>query len=122
MCNHSRRMVRAVTEGHDMNRTGLAANASKAMWLATAAAAVAIATAPAAAADPTFPSAGDESASATVKDLRAQGFNVTINNLEGTPNVPLSECKVLAINDPSPPTAPPSTVSLTVDVSCPNAK
>ena len=97
-------------------------DAPKAIWLVTAAAVVAFVVAPAAAADPAFPAAGDESASATVKDLRSQGFNVVINNLEGTPNVPLSECQVVAIDDPSAPTAAPSTVTVTVDVSCPNAK
>jgi hypothetical protein len=105
-----------------MSRNGLAANVLRGVWLGIAAAAVTIAPAPAAAADPTFPAAGDESASATVKDLASQGYNVTVNYLEGTPNVPFSECEVLAINDPSPPTAPPSTVTLSVDVSCPNAK
>jgi hypothetical protein len=69
-------------------------------WLvAGAAAAAAIAAAPvAAAADPVFPTAGSESVGATVNDLKAQGFTVVINYLEGRPNVPLSECKVTAIN------------------------
>ena len=105
-----------------MSGNRLAIKASTGVWLALAASAVAIAVAHTAAADPTFPAAGDESATATVKDLRSQGYTVTVNYLEGTPNVSLSECQVLAINDPSPPTAPPSTVTLSVDVSCPNAK
>jgi hypothetical protein len=98
-----------------MSRTGFAAIAVTGVWLAVALASTA-------GADPTFPSAGDESASATVKDLRSQGYSVVVNNLEGTPNVPLSECQVLSIDDPSPPTAPPATVTLTLNVSCPNAK
>ena len=98
-----------------------------AAWLVaaggTAAAIVAaIAAAPVAAADLVFPTAGSESVGATVSDLKAQGFNVVINYLEGTPNVPLSECQVTAINNPSAPTANPSTVTVSVDVACPNAK
>ena len=45
-----------------------------------------------------------------------------INYLQGRPNVALSECRVTAINDPSAPTANPSTVTASVDVACPNAK
>jgi hypothetical protein len=92
-------------------------------WLvAGAAAAAAIAAAPVAAAEPVFPTTGSESVGATVNDLKAQGFTVVINYLEGRPNVPLAECKVTAINDPSAPTADPSTVTVSVDVACPNAK
>jgi hypothetical protein len=105
-----------------MSRNDFPPSTLTGLWLVGAAAAVAIATAPVAPADPSFPAAGDESASATVKDLRAQGYTVVVDNLEGTPNVPESECEVISIDDPSPPTAPPSTVTLTVDVSCPNAK
>jgi hypothetical protein len=91
-------------------------------WLVTAAAAIAIGAAPVAAADAALPMAGGESATATVGDLQAQGFNVDVNYLEGRPNVPLSECRVNGINDPSQPTAVPSTVTVYVDVLCPNAK
>jgi hypothetical protein len=93
-----------------------------AVWLAAAAIGAAIAAAPVAAADPDFPRAGSESVGATVSDLKAQGFTVVINYLVGTPNVPLSECQVTGINDPSAPTADPSTVTVSVDVECPNAK
>jgi hypothetical protein len=94
-----------------------------AAWLAAAGGtAAAIAAAPVAAADPDFPTAGSESVGATVSDLKAQGFNVVINYLVGTPNVPLSECQVTGIDDPSAPTADPSTVTVSVDVECPNAK
>ena len=94
-----------------------------AAWLVAAgAAAAAIAAAPVAAADLVFPTAGSESVGATVSDLKAQGFNVVINYLEGTPNVPISECHVTAINNPSASTANPSTVTVSVDVACPNAK
>jgi hypothetical protein len=60
--------------------------------------------------------------SAAVNDLKAQGFYVTISYLEGQPNVPLYECQVTGIDNPSPPTANPSTVTVCVDVTCPNAK
>jgi hypothetical protein len=94
-----------------------------AAWLlAAGGTAAAIATAPVAAADLVFPTAGSESVGATVSDLKAQGFTVVINYLEGTPNVPLYECQVTAIDNPSAPTADPSTVTVSVDVACPNAK
>jgi hypothetical protein len=94
----------------------------RAALLVTAGAAIAIAAAPIAGADPSFPTAGAESASTTINDLQAQGFNVTVNYLQGHPNVPLSECRVNAINNPSAPTASPSTVTVYLDVLCPNAK
>ena len=94
----------------------------RAALLVTTGAALAIAAAPIAGADPSFPTAGAESASATVNDLQAQGFNVTVNYPQGRPNVPLSECRVNEINNPSAPTASPSTVTVYVDVLCPNAK
>ncbi len=87
-----------------------------------AGAALAIAAAPVAAGDPAFPTAGNESASATIGDLQAQGFSVTVNYLQGHPNVPLTECRVNGINNPSSPSASPSTVTVYVDVLCPNAK
>jgi len=92
-------------------------------WLVCAAAATAIAASPTASAEPVFPTAGTESASATVMDLQAQGFDVVINWLQGHPNVPLSECRVNGINDPSHMPANPATLSTVyVDVLCPNAK
>ncbi|MDT7762071.1 MAG: hypothetical protein QOC63_1491 [Mycobacterium sp.] len=94
-----------------------------AAWLvAVGGTAAAIAAAPVAAADLVFPTAGSESVGATVSDLKAQGFTVVINYLEGTPNVPLYECQVISIDNPSAPTANPSTVTVSVDVACPNAK
>jgi hypothetical protein len=93
-----------------------------AAWLVAAGGtAAAIATAPVAAADLVSPTAGSESVGATVRDLKAQGFNVVVNYLGGPPNVPLSECQVTTIDDPSAPTANPSTVTVSVDVACPNA-
>jgi hypothetical protein len=93
-----------------------------ATWLLCAAAAASIAAAPIAAADPVFPTAGTESASATVMDLEAQGFDVVVNWLQGHPNVPLSECRVNGINDPSHMPSDPSTSTVYVDILCPNAK
>ena len=69
-----------------------------------------------------LPMAGAGSASAPVNDVQAQGFNVAINYLQGRPNVPLTKCRVHAITKPSAPTAVPSTVTVYVDVLCPNAK
>ena len=92
-------------------------------WLVAGGAVVAaLAAAPLADADAGFPTAGSESVGATVTDLKAQGFSVVVNYLEGQPDVPLSECHVTAIDDPNAPTADPSTVTVSVDVACPNAK
>lgn len=69
------------------------------------------------------PQAGVESASATVDDLQASGYDVQINYLAGNPNVPLSECKVTAIRNFNGPMASLMMLStVAVDVSCPNAK
>ena len=91
--------------------------------LVCAGAAASIVAAPTAFADPVFPTAGSESASATVMDLKDQGFDVVINWLQGHPNVPLGECRVNGINNPN--TMPPNASTLStvyVDVLCPNAK
>jgi hypothetical protein len=94
-----------------------------AVWFFCAGAAASIATAPIADADPVSPTAGTESASATVMDLESQGFDVVINWLQGHPNVPLSECRVNGINNPSHMDADPASLSsVYVDVVCPNAK
>jgi hypothetical protein len=91
-------------------------------WLVAAGGTAAvIAAAPVAAADVALPTAGSESVSTTVHDLKAQGFNVVVNYLEGPPDVSLSECQVTAIDNPSAPTANPSSVTVTVEVACPNA-
>jgi hypothetical protein len=82
-----------------MRTTMLWANpAYRGAFLVAAATAAAIASAPIAAAEPALPTAGSESASATLSDLQSQGYNVTVNYLQGRPNVPLS---------PAPSTAPP---------------
>jgi len=93
-------------------------------WLAVGGLAIVAANAgtPVAAADLVFPTAGSESVGATVDDLKAQGFNVVVNFLEGQPNVALSACTVIGIDNPSAPTADPATVTVSVNVECPNAK
>jgi hypothetical protein len=78
---------------------------------------------PIARADPIIPQAGSESASATVTDLMAAGYGVDVNYVEGTPNVPLSECRVTAIRNFNGPMAALMMLSsVAVDVACPNAK
>ena len=58
------------------------------LLLFVAGAAASVAVAPIADADPTdVPEVGSESASATIQDLRAQGFNVSIKWVIGTPNL-----------------------------------
>ena len=46
------------------------------------------------------PVAGAESASATIDDLEAQGYDVQINWVSGVSSVPLSRCRVTAIDSP----------------------
>ncbi len=65
--------------------------------------------------------AGAESASATIDDLEAQGYDVQINWVSGVSSRPLSSCKVTGIHNPnhSPPTEN-TFETVYVDVSCPN--
>jgi hypothetical protein len=82
---------------------------------------VLLANAPGATAEPVWPVAGAESASATIEDLEAQGYDVRINWVSGVSSVPLSWCKVSAIHNPNH--SPPSEntfETVYVDVSCPN--
>jgi hypothetical protein len=82
---------------------------------------VSLAAAPVATAEPVWPVAGAESASATIDDLEAQGYDVRINWVSGVSSVPLQWCKVTAINNPNH--SPPSEntfETVYVDVSCPN--
>ena len=85
------------------------------------AASLSLAAASFATAEPVWPVAGAESASATIDDLEAQGYDVQINWVSGVSSVPLSWCKVTAIHNPNH--SPPSGDALAtvyVDVSCPN--
>jgi hypothetical protein len=94
---------------------------SAATCLLFAGAAASIAVAPMAGADDALPTAGSESASATIMDIEAQGFDVVVNFLQGHPNVPLSECRVNGINNPNH-MVPAEQSTVYVDVLCPNAK
>jgi hypothetical protein len=80
--------------------------------------AVWIAAAPVAAADPSLPVAGSESASATIKDLKAQGYNVAINWVSGIPDVSLSQCWVNSINTADA-SSQDTLKTAYVDVECP---
>jgi hypothetical protein len=85
------------------------------------AAAVPLANAPVAAAEPVWPVAGAESASATIDDLEAQGYDVQINWVSGVSSVPLSRCRVTAIHNPDQcPGSENTFTTVYVDVSCPN--
>ena len=85
------------------------------------AAALPLAHVPVAAAEPVWPVAGAESASATVDDLEAQGYDVQINWVSGVSSVPLSRCKVTAIHNPNHSAPSENTLeTVYVDVSCPN--
>jgi hypothetical protein len=93
------------------------------VWMIVAGAATAIAAAPIAAASTDLPTPGAGPASEAIDQLQAQGFTVSINWLEGHPNVPLRECRVTSVNDPSSsPVTDPALTTVYVDVVCPNAK
>ncbi|MDR3664643.1 MAG: hypothetical protein P4L86_30365 [Mycobacterium sp.] len=78
---------------------------------------------PSAAADPVIPRPGDTSAEETINALEASGYDTEVQFLTGPPNVPLSECQVIAIHNPDGATAATGRLSTVyVDVSCPNAK
>ena len=80
----------------------------------------ALSIAPIADAKPVWPSAGDQSASSTIDDLKAQGYDVGINWVAGDRNQPLSQCWVSAIHNPNRSAEPPTTfTTVYVDVSCP---
>ncbi len=102
-----------------------------ALWTVAAGAVLSLAAAPAAAADPILPVAGNGSASDAVTQLQAAGYDVSINFLEGNPNVPLSECRTQSISGVKvKTTANDATMMLmdgnlspvSIDVTCPNAK
>jgi hypothetical protein len=84
-------------------------------------AAVSLGNASVATAEPVWPVAGAESASATIDDLEAQGYDVRINWVSGVSSVPLSWCKVTAIHNPNDsPSSENTFETVYVDVSCPN--
>jgi len=78
----------------------------------------AVALAPLAVADPM---AGDGPADATISDLKAEGYNVQLNWVNGFDTEPLSSCVVTSINNPGGSAPAPDTfTTVYVDVSCPN--
>jgi hypothetical protein len=94
-------------------------------WAVAAGAAVSVAAAPIAYADPILPVPGGGPASEAIQQLQSAGYNVSINWLEGHPNVPLSECKVTGISGLRAATTTPQPAefdTVYVDVACPNAK
>ena len=102
-------------------------------WALVDGTALAVAAAPSAAAnDQILPRPGDGPADMAVQQLQSAGYNVSINWLEGHPNVPLSECKVTGISGLSGSTTPTDVMMMLmepaefdtvyVDISCPNAK
>lgn len=76
---------------------------------------------PPAMSDSFSPVAGGRSASATIEDLQAEGYDVRINWTTGFDTKPLTECWVTGVNNPSH-EAPTEGVFTTiyVDVACPN--
>ena len=74
---------------------------------------------PVALADPS--GVNGQPASAVIDDLKARGYNVEINWVNGFDTKPLSECRVTGVNDPgeTPPTDDTFT-TVYVDVACPN--
>lgn len=100
------------------------------LWAVGASAAVMMATAPIAAADSILPVPGNGPASDAIQQLQSAGYNVSINWLEGHPNVPLSECKVTGISGLRATMTSTDMMLMEsagfdtayVDVACPNAK
>jgi len=92
------------------------------LLLVAAGGATLIATAPIVAADPVWPVAGAESAADTVRDLQGQGYNVSINWVNGHGSGDLSRCSVSAIYNPdrSADSPPPESTTVYVDVQCPH--
>ena len=73
--------------------------------------------APPVAADPV---AGNRSASDTIDELKAQGYDVKINWINGSRNGSLADCSVSAIHNPNRSGEPPTTfTTVYVDVACP---
>jgi hypothetical protein len=87
--------------------------------LLLAGAAASIVASPLATADPP-PSYDGQSASIAIDDLRAQGYDVRINWLNGNTK-PLPLCRVTRVNDPNSSPPPPGVfTTVYVDVECPN--
>ena len=62
-----------------------------------------------------------ESADSVIGNLKAQGYNVVINWLNGYDTVPLAVCTVEDVNNPDDTAPKPGAfTTVYVDVSCPN--
>jgi hypothetical protein len=60
-------------------------------------------------------------ADSVIGDLKAEGYNVVINWLNGYDTVPLWACTVQNVNNPNASAPPPGTfTTVYVDVTCPN--
>lgn len=102
------------------------------LWAFAAVAAACVAAAPTASAEPSLPVPGAGSANQAIEQLQSLGYTVSVNWLEGHPNVPLSECRVTGISGLRTPTTstdimmmlmePAEFDTAYVDVACPNAK
>jgi hypothetical protein len=78
-----------------------------------------IAGAPIATADE--PRVGEGSADVTIADLEADGYNVAINWVGGSRNLPLAQCRAVAIHNPDRSGERPQTfTTVYVDVACPD--
>ena len=65
--------------------------------------------------------ADDGSASSTIGELKAEGYTVQINWVNGFDTEPLSQCVVTAVNNPNDSRPTSGTfATVYVDVSCPN--
>ena len=99
------------------------------LLLVAAGATASIADAPIAAADPVWHVGGAESASDTLKDLVAQGYDIQINGitqlnwLTRYPAYPIgmpAACRVDAIHYPGGPASQNTLSTVYVDITCPN--
>ena len=67
------------------------------------------------------PVAAADGADSTIAALQAKGYDVQLNWVHGFDTEPLSTCMVTAVNNPnSSPPPPGTTVTVYVDVTCPN--
>jgi hypothetical protein len=84
--------------------------------LLAAGAAISVVLAPLAAADPALPTPGSANARDTLDQLKAAGYNVQINWVNGLPDVGLSQCSVNNIDTAD---ASGSLPTVYVDIECP---
>jgi hypothetical protein len=85
--------------------------------LFAAGAVASVAVAPLATADDAMPAVG-QSPEEAIQDLEAEGYTVAFNWTRGYPEVPLSECTLIAIHNPDG-SGPKTNTTVYLDVSCP---